>query len=193
MFLAAASLSYLGPFTGRYREQLIKQWIRQCRKRDIKVVQNYSLVNTLGDQIKVRDWNLNGLPGDTISVDNAVLAAKSARWPLMIDPQTQANTWIKRMYKSGGDDEQTSNLFGDKLIVIKANAADRDRAAARAADGGGRGSKEQSSSKKLETAIVTGQTVLLEECSEDIDPGLDSVLTKSIYAEEGVLKLNSGD
>jgi hypothetical protein len=28
VMLAAASLSYLGPFTGRYRDELIKQWIR---------------------------------------------------------------------------------------------------------------------------------------------------------------------
>ena len=60
---------------------------------------------------------MSGLPSDTVSVDNAILAAKTTRWPLMIDPQTQANTWIKRLYKNGGDDEQTSNLFGDKIIV----------------------------------------------------------------------------
>ena len=49
VFLAAASLSYLGPFTGKYRDELLKQWVRECRKREIKIVQNYSLVNTLGD------------------------------------------------------------------------------------------------------------------------------------------------
>ena len=72
---------------------------------------------------------MSGLPSDTVSVDNAILAAKTTRWPLMIDPQTQANTWIKRLYKNGGDDEQTSNLFGDKIIVIKANTSDGGAAA----------------------------------------------------------------
>ena len=28
VFIAAASLSYLGPFTGRYREELVKKWVR---------------------------------------------------------------------------------------------------------------------------------------------------------------------
>ena len=88
VFLAASSLSYLGPFTGKYRDELIKQWIYHCRKREIKIEQNYSLVNTLGDQIKIRDWNMNGLPSDTVSIDNAILASKTTRWPLMIDPQT---------------------------------------------------------------------------------------------------------
>jgi len=40
---------------------------------------------------------------------------------------------------------------------------------------------------------LTGKTVLLEEVDENIDPGLDSVLTKSLYKEEGVMKLNFGD
>ena len=34
---------------------------------------------------------------------------------------------------------------------------------------------------------------MLEEVDENIDPGLDSVLTKSLYKEEGVMKLNFGD
>ena len=34
---------------------------------------------------------------------------------------------------------------------------------------------------------------MIEECNENIDPGLDSVMMKSIYQEEGVLKLNFGD
>ena len=40
---------------------------------------------------------------------------------------------------------------------------------------------------------MAGDTVLLEECSESIDPGLDSVLSKAFYPDEGVLKLNFGD
>ena len=123
VMLAAASLSYLGPFTGRYRDELIKQWIRSCKKRDIKIVPNYSLVNTLGDQIKIRDWSMNGLPSDAVSVDNAILASKTTRWPLMIDPQTQANSWIKKMYKYSGERDEASNFFGEKLVIIKANAA----------------------------------------------------------------------
>lgn len=31
VFLAAASLSYVGPFTGNYRDQMIKEWQNECR------------------------------------------------------------------------------------------------------------------------------------------------------------------
>ena len=51
------------------------------------------------DQITVRDWILEGLPNDPVSVDNAIIAQKGKRYPLMIDPQGQANRWIKNMSK----------------------------------------------------------------------------------------------
>ena len=37
----------------------------------------------------MRTWNTFGLPRDKVSTENAVLATKSSRWPLMIDPQEQ--------------------------------------------------------------------------------------------------------
>ena len=32
-----------------------------------------------------------GLPTDSVSVDSAILVTSGRRWPLMIDPQSQAN------------------------------------------------------------------------------------------------------
>lgn len=49
----------------------------------------------LGDPVTVRDWLLAGLPNDAFSIDNAIMMTNSSRWPLMIDPQGQANKWIK--------------------------------------------------------------------------------------------------
>ena len=47
------------------------------------------------DQITIRDWILEGLPNDPVSIDNAIIAKKGKRYPLMIDPQSQANKWLK--------------------------------------------------------------------------------------------------
>ena len=33
------------------------------------------------------------------SVDNAIIVMSANRWPLMIDPQGQANKWVKNMEK----------------------------------------------------------------------------------------------
>ena len=37
VFLAAASLSYVGPFTGKYRDELIKDWMNECRQRALDI------------------------------------------------------------------------------------------------------------------------------------------------------------
>lgn len=51
---------------------------------------------------QVRDWRLWGLPVDDVSVDNGILVTKGKRWPLMIDPQGQANAWVRNMEARAG-------------------------------------------------------------------------------------------
>ena len=50
--------------------------------------------------MKIRDWNIAGLPSDSFSIDNGIIISNSNRWPLLIDPQGQANKWIKQMEKA---------------------------------------------------------------------------------------------
>ena len=51
-------------------------------------------------QLQIREWVIFGLPNDSFSIDSAVIAATSRRWPLCIDPQGQANRWIKAMHEA---------------------------------------------------------------------------------------------
>lgn len=34
----------------------------------------------------IREWNINGLPNDDLSIENGIVMFKARRWPLMIDP-----------------------------------------------------------------------------------------------------------
>ncbi|KAG7255732.1 hypothetical protein CRUP_020739, partial [Coryphaenoides rupestris] len=56
---------------------------------------SFSLTNILGDPYVIRQWNTEGLPRDTVSTENGILVTRGRRWPLMIDPQDQANRWIR--------------------------------------------------------------------------------------------------
>lgn len=87
VLLAAATLSYLGPFNGIFRENLITVWKKFAKEGEVQYSEDYSFKETLGDPVQIRNWNLAGLPSDNVSIDNAILAAKSSRWPLMIDPE----------------------------------------------------------------------------------------------------------
>ncbi|ETV90921.1 hypothetical protein H310_14407 [Aphanomyces invadans] len=95
-FLAAASISYYGAFTGAFRQQMVDCWRDKVEELEIPCSRaKYSLATTLGSPVEIREWQLNGLPTDGNSTDNAILATRGERWPLMIDPQGQANKWIK--------------------------------------------------------------------------------------------------
>ncbi|KAJ3395883.1 Dynein heavy chain 1, axonemal [Lobulomyces angularis] len=99
ILLAGGAIAYLGPFTAEYRSDLVKDWTGCLLRQKIPHSENTSLWEALGDQVKLREWELSGLPKDTLSRDNALVVSNSRRWPLLIDPQGQANKWIRNMEK----------------------------------------------------------------------------------------------
>ena len=71
--------------------------------------------------MSIQEWQYQGLPTDSVrlhvqrdylrvtvrslyqvSINNAILVSKGRRWPLMIDPQQQANKWIRKMEEQNG-------------------------------------------------------------------------------------------
>jgi len=99
VFLASAAISYNGPFTGIYRAELVKAWIEGVKERNIPNSEEYSILSTLGDPLQLREWVINGLPSDVVSQESSIFVSKGFRWPLLIDPQLQANKWIRNIEK----------------------------------------------------------------------------------------------
>ncbi|RDD38836.1 Dynein heavy chain 1, axonemal [Trichoplax sp. H2] len=102
--ISAAYIAYMGPFTGEYRNKLLDEWKIQLEELHAPHSSHPSLVSTLGDPVKIRSWQISGLPRDALSVENAMISQYSQRWPLFIDPQGQANKWVKNMEKDKGLD-----------------------------------------------------------------------------------------
>lgn len=94
--LSAGVIAYMGAFTSAYREQAISQWSRLLAAKCIPCSENFRLETTLGDPVKIRGWVIDKLPNDSFSIDNAIMLFESNRWPLMVDPQGQANKWVKK-------------------------------------------------------------------------------------------------
>jgi len=164
VLIASGVVSYMGPFTAVFRERVTTRWIEYCRSEQIPCSSPFSLGATLGNPVKVREWNIDGLPNDSFSIDNGIVISYARRWPLMIDPQMQANKWIKTMCAA----PKTAGL-----VTFKPSDGDFVRS--------------------LENAVQFGKPALLENVGEDIDPVLEPVLLKQIFKSGGVDSLRIGD
>lgn len=96
VLISSGVIAYLGAFTVHYRNSCINSWLSLLKQFEVNCATNFSLKEVLGDDVKIRDWQLNELPTDDFSTDNAIILENSKRWPLMIDPQMQANIWIRK-------------------------------------------------------------------------------------------------
>ncbi|KAL4720993.1 hypothetical protein ACJJTC_019261 [Scirpophaga incertulas] len=97
VLLSAGFIAYLGPFTVNYRREVIRLWNERTIELNVPCSEIFSLISTLGEPVVIRAWNIAGLPVDDFSIENGIIVEQARRWPLMIDPQDQANRWIKNM------------------------------------------------------------------------------------------------
>nr|CAD7394772.1 unnamed protein product [Timema cristinae] len=102
VLISAGAVAYLTPFTDKYRRGLLKEWLVILGEVGVPHTVKCTPVSTLGEPVTIRKWQLDGLPRDFLSTENAVLMFNSTRWPLFIDPQRQANRWIRNMGKASG-------------------------------------------------------------------------------------------
>jgi len=112
MIVCAGAIAYQGPFTAAFRSDLNHKWVEKVKSLGIDSLDNPTVGGVLADPVTVREWAIFGLPQDSLSVENAIFVTRSRRWPLMVDPQGQANRWVKNMEKE------------QKLRIIKLTQGD---------------------------------------------------------------------
>ncbi|KAL8439659.1 hypothetical protein Efla_004567 [Eimeria flavescens] len=147
--ISAGMLTYAGPFTSSYRTELGKAWFEHLRRNELPFSPSCGLEQFLGksgDPVTIRQWILWGLPNDEQSVQNGIIIARSRRWPLMIDPQGQANQFIKRTGKAADNGFEVLKLSNGSFM------------------------------RELELCIQLGKWALIEDVSVTLDPALDPVL-----------------
>ncbi|KAF8058055.1 DHC10 [Scenedesmus sp. PABB004] len=78
--LAAAFLSYAGPFPSEFRDELVRgTWMGQVKALGIPCSEGFDFCGFLADPSSVRDWNIQGLPADAFSTENGVMG-QAVRW-----------------------------------------------------------------------------------------------------------------
>ena len=103
ILIAAAFVSYCGPFPKKYREGIKQSFFDYVVLNGIPYTQ-YAKdpLNILTDDAEKAKWNNQKLPADPVSVENGAILCSSERWPLMVDPQLQGIKWIKEKEKDNG-------------------------------------------------------------------------------------------
>ena len=106
---------------------------------------------------------MEGLPSDDLSIQNGIMVTRSSRYPLMIDPQSQAITWIKN---------REPELEQMNCIFTLSNPNLRDA---------------------LKIPLMEGMPVLIENVENEVDPMLDPLLEKQITIKGRSMLLKLGD
>ena len=110
--LSSSFLSYTGAFTYEYRKAMIYEtWLKDVQVKSLPVSPEFRLEDLLTTEVETTMWASSGLPSDELSIQNGILTMKSSRYPLCIDPQMQAVTWIKR--KCGKELDGRIKTFND--------------------------------------------------------------------------------
>ena len=151
--VAAGMIAYSGPFTAKYRADLEEEWYQKIKQLGIKVSEGVSMKKIMEDPVTIKTWTMASLPSDNLSIENAIIIFTSRRWPLMIDPQNQANKFIKNLSK---DTETCVN----QLKYMKTS--------------------DPSLMKQLELAIQNGDWFLVENVGEELDPSLEPILQRQV-------------
>eukprot|EP00762_Andalucia_godoyi_P006421 ANDGO_02891.mRNA.1 Dynein-1-beta heavy chain len=174
--LAAAGVAYSGPLSTEYRFGLYRDWMKVLRDVGLPYTTHKSvdisesseslpvsvIRSMLSDPVEEQKWFLCGLPSDTLSVENALMSLSSLsgdRWPLFIDPQGQANTFVRNLYRA---DNPNSIFQKTPLDVV-------------------RGVGDEHVSRVLENAVRFGRALLVENLEDVLPSFLEPVfhLSKS--------------
>lgn len=116
MLICAGYICYVGTFTQTYRVDLLKSWMDCLKESGMPFSDDFSVESQLGDPVSIRDWLIKGLPADSLSISNGIIATSSKRWPLIIDPQSQGNKWMKNMEKA--NNHKVIKLSNPKFLNI---------------------------------------------------------------------------
>ena len=162
--LACAFVSYLGPFNHEFRKKLLSDvFYRDCISNAIPVSKDLDLNKFLVDDGTIAEWNSQGLPKDDLSIQNGILVTQASRWPLLIDPQGQALTWLKKREAANFPVWGTTTLQNPRL---------RDQ---------------------LEFCMENGAPLLVEGVVKELDPMLDPVLEKNVVSRGRSFYIVLGD
>jgi len=164
--ICSAFIAYGGPFNFEFRQLLIKDYFKaEIDKRSLPYTRDLNLENFLVDESTKGEWAMNKLPSDTISLQNGILVTSSSRFPLLVDPQNQAKTWLLTTFP---EMETNKLIFSQKYIAAKFDY--------------------------LDPILANGEQIIIEGIENEVESKLEPILEKQILPSNSkIKKLMVGD
>jgi dynein heavy chain len=164
--ISAAAIAYSGPFTPDFRSKLTLNWQNKLSALGIAHTLHCDLRTTLADPVAIRSWNIAGLPSDGHSIENGIIMSQARRYPLLVDPQGQANRYIKNMGK-----DPAFSINGLEAVKLT----------------------DKTFLRTLENGIRFGRWILLENIGETLDAVLEPLLLQQRFRQGGTDMIKVGD
>ena len=71
------------------REKNMKEWVHLTKNS------NFDFFKFMTTESAILQYKSEGLPGDSLSIENSLMIFNTSKVPLLIDPNTQASEWLK--------------------------------------------------------------------------------------------------
>jgi dynein heavy chain len=163
-FIAAGMLSYSGPYDSPVRTGFEERWHEALAVEKIRTSEGSTLRSVMGNEVMIQNWQVRYLPGDNLSVENGIIIDKARRWSLMIDPQRQANKFIKTHGKLANEAGIDTCKLSDTNFL-----------------------------RTLEMGIQFGKWILLENIREELDAALEPILLQQKVKDGSSFTIKLGD
>eukprot|EP00760_Papus_ankaliazontas_P001566 PhM_4_TR10512/c1_g1_i1/m.53321/K10408/DNAH; dynein heavy chain, axonemal len=151
---SAAFITYAGGFNADYRQTLLDEIIEDAKTNHLPMNPSFSLVRFMVSEQQITEWQLQGLPADDHSTQNAIIVTTSPKAPMLIDPQGQGQYWVQKTYAADG------------LVTTQMNLSDT--------------KSTNAFYDVLRAQMREGKPMLIERMGASIDSSLDNILEKRI-------------
>ena len=190
--VSSAFVSYVGSFNVKFRNMLVNdKWVPDLQERRIPMTDGVHPLDILCNASDIAKWNNEGLPSDTLSIQNGAIIANCKRWALMIDPQLQGIKWIRNRHrqliypeiKNPDDDEDGPakkvqyDMTADPVVrEMRIVQLSQDKYV-----------------NFIELAISNGEAIMIENLKESIDAVMEPVLVRALIKRGRGFVIKLGD
>ncbi|CUG87914.1 dynein heavy chain, putative [Bodo saltans] len=107
---ASAFITYLGNEPEDVRRTVLAGWLERLK------LDEFNFFTFLRTESTLLQYKAQGLPGDELSMDNAVSILEQVRTPIIVDPASQAVEWLRNNLKERNVPVDVCNISDERLV-----------------------------------------------------------------------------